>query len=780
MSTEERSRLLAELGTSGLYRHSYGYVHEEFLSELAGLRGIRTYREMADNDPVVGAELFAIEQVILSTSWNWQASSEKNSALRARDFFAGATEDMSHTLRDALSEALTMLPFGWAFMELVYKMRRGPEQQDPRFRSKFSDGLYGWRKWALRSQETLSRWEFDEEGGIKGLVQVAPPDFTERPIAIEKALLFRTRSNRNDPEGRALDPQTPIPTPSGWRRLDDLHPGDQVFDEMGRIRYVTARADWPDRPCYALQFADGSSIIADAEHLWLTMTLHERAVRGPGSVRTTADIVATLKTSRGISNHAIPWAKPLDRPHQALLMDPYLFGLWLGDGYSAGAEIACHAQDVEHVLEAVAAAGCTGTSVHNGPAGSLGRMVKVAGERPWDSSGPVVALRLLGVLHNKHIPDAYLRGSVAQRRGLLEGLMDSDGTVDRWGRCEFVNTNLRLVEGVAELIRSLGTGARVVLRHRPDATHTMQSWAVKFTPTRAPFRLGRKRARIKPVRARAAHYIVDARPVPPRRTICIEVDGPSRLFLAGEAMVPTHNSILRNAFRPWYYGKRIEEVEAIGIERDLAGLPVATPPADYDMLDTKNQGEVELVKHILRNIRRDEQEGILKPPGWELTLLSTGGRRQIDTDTVANRYNKLKAMTVLAQFMMLGMEKVGSFSLALTHEDLFLMAVQGWCGGIADTINRHAVPRLGGLNGIGVEDLPRLEPAAVREPKVAELGKYIADLVQAGVITTDEPLEDHLRAIAKLPQKAAAEVKRALKARLGKGKRQVGILDLEE
>ena len=441
MSTEERSRLLTELGTSGLYRHSYGYVHEEFLSELAGLRGIRTYREMADNDPVVGAELFAIEQVILSTSWNWQASSEKNSALRARDFFAGATEDMSHTLRDALSEALTMLPFGWAFMELVYKMRRGPEQQDPRFRSKFSDGLYGWRKWALRSQETLSRWEFDEEGGIKGLVQVAPPDFTERAIAIEKALLFRTRSNRNDPEGR---------------------------------------------------------------------------------------------------------------------------------------------------------------------------------------------------------------------------------------------------------------------------------------------------------------------------------------------------SILRNAFRPWYYGKRIEEVEAIGIERDLAGLPVATPPADYDMLDTKNQGEVELVKHILRNIRRDEQEGILKPPGWELTLLSTGGRRQIDTDTVANRYNKLKAMTVLAQFMMLGMEKVGSFSLALTHEDLFLMAVQGWCGGIADTINRHAVPRLGGLNGIGVEDLPRLEPAAVREPKVAELGKYIADLVQAGAITTDEPLEDHLRAIAKLPQKAAAEVKRALKARLGKGKRQVGLLDLVE
>jgi hypothetical protein len=449
-TTPARQRaLLEELGTSGLRRQT-GWVYEEFLPELQGPRGVRVYREMADNSPIVGAYLFALDQVILSASWTWRPASEENVALRVRDFFAEAVEDMSHTWRDFLSEILSMFPFGWALTEVVYKIRRGPGQRDPALRSKYDDGRWGWRKLPLRAQESLMQWEWDAEGGVRGMVQLAPPDFKERFVPIEKALLFRTRQTKNNPEGRSL---------------------------------------------------------------------------------------------------------------------------------------------------------------------------------------------------------------------------------------------------------------------------------------------------------------------------------------------------LRNAYRPWYFGKRIEEIEAIGIERDLAGLPVFTPPEGYDLMAPQNLAEVELVRKILRNVRRDEQEGVLKPAGWEFVLLSTGGRRAIDTDAVVSRYNKAMALTVLAQFLLLGMENVGSKALAVTHEDLFLMAVGGWLHGIAAVINRHLVPRLATLNAFPPETWPAAVPSEVREPKVADLGKFVADLVNAGALSVDEGLERALRAMAKLPEKAEEVAKAALtrkalaeeerRAANGEGRTQVGILDVD-
>ena len=95
------------------------------------------------------------------------------------------------------------MQYGWSWHEIVYKRRMGPWQNDGRRRSKYTDGLIGWRKLPIRSQETLQRWIFDDSGGIQGMVQLAPPDYQTRLLPIEKSLLFRFGHHKGNPEGRS-------------------------------------------------------------------------------------------------------------------------------------------------------------------------------------------------------------------------------------------------------------------------------------------------------------------------------------------------------------------------------------------------------------------------------------------------------------------------------------------------------------------------------------------------------------------------------------------------
>ena len=202
---------LGELGTSGLKRTS-GFVYDEFLVQLRGIQGIRTYREMSDNDPVIGAVLYAIEKVITRLEWrvdpyrdNTSDGEPDTKDVETAQFIESCINDMSDTWDSTLSEILSMCIYGWTFHEIVYKTRGGPEQKDPSKRSKFSDGKIGWRKWPIRGQETLYLWTFDEDGGIQGMQQVDQySGHGNIEIPIEKALLFRTTSTKNNPEGRSL------------------------------------------------------------------------------------------------------------------------------------------------------------------------------------------------------------------------------------------------------------------------------------------------------------------------------------------------------------------------------------------------------------------------------------------------------------------------------------------------------------------------------------------------------------------------------------------------
>lgn len=420
---------MTELGTTGLKRTS-GFVFDEFLVRLRGLQGVKTYREMADNDPVIGAFLYAIEKVITRLEWrvdpyrDQTADGEPDENDReVAEFVESCLYDMSDSWDDTLASILSMVTYGWSFHEIVYKQRGGPDQKDPRKRSKYTDGRIGWRKWPIRGQETLWQWEFQPDGTCTGMFQVDPWSGRGRTlIPMEKALLFRTTNQRGNPEGR---------------------------------------------------------------------------------------------------------------------------------------------------------------------------------------------------------------------------------------------------------------------------------------------------------------------------------------------------SMLRNAYRPWWFKRRIEEIEAIGVERDLAGLPVAMVPPEYlsATATADQQAVLSAIKEIVSGIKRNENEGVIFPQIYDesghklfdLTLLSSGGGRQFDTDKVISRYDQRIAMTVLSDFILLGHERVGSFALGTTKMDLWTMAVDSLAKTIAEIVNQHAIPRLLNLNGMDVTRCPNLVYSEVAHVDLQEVGTFISQMAQAGVIAPDPMLEDHLREIAGLP-----------------------------
>ena len=300
-------------------------------------------------------------------------------------------------------------------------------------------------------------------------------------------------------EGKALAIDTPIPTPGGWRLMGELRVGDEVFGENGLPTTVVAATPiMSDRPCKEVVFSDGQSLVTDVSHSWLTRTTSERKHAKPPSVRTTGQIAVSLR-AKNEWNHHVPIAGPVCYPEQPLPIDPYVLGIWLGDGTRTKAEITVGQDEF-------------------------------------------AAMDLLG---NKYVPEMYLRSSIAQRLALLQGLMDSDGYVDVYGRCEFVSIDECLADAVLEL--AAGLGCRPVKRKKRVTLYGIEqkpAYQVKFTPEFSVFRLRRKTARIKQGQFHRFRAIVDVREISPRPVRCIQVSNPSGLFLAGPTFIPTHNSSL--------------------------------------------------------------------------------------------------------------------------------------------------------------------------------------------------------------------------------------------
>ena len=231
---------------------------------------------------------------------------------------------------------------------------------------------------------------------------------------------------------------------------------------------------------------------------------------------------------------------------------------------------------------------------------------------------------------------------------------------------------------------------------------------------------------------------------------------------------PEGRSILRNAYRSWFFKKRFQEIEGIGIERDLAGLPVLVAPPGVDIWsdDPDIVRTRALAEALVKNIRRDSMEGIVLPAEWDLKLLSTGGKRNFDTNATIDRYDTRMAMTVLADFVLLGHQKVGSFALSDNKTEMFSLAIGAFLDIICEEFNKKAIPYLVDMNGEqfgGITDYPKLVHGDIETQDIGKLGDYIQKMTGIGVLQLDVGLEDFVRQQAGLPKRLDAYAEPAMK-----------------
>lgn len=200
---------LSVQGSTGLPRWS-GRVYDEYLTVLQGENGRKILREMSEQDAIIGGILFGIEMLARQVPWTVIPADETTRAKKIADFFQTCYDDMSPTWEDTISEIFSMLPYGWSWLEILYKRRQGMWHNNPQRDSMFDDNKIGWRGWAIRSQETLQEWLYEEDENsvnfneLIGMRQLAPPLYRMADIPRNKSLHFRTRSRRQNPEGISI------------------------------------------------------------------------------------------------------------------------------------------------------------------------------------------------------------------------------------------------------------------------------------------------------------------------------------------------------------------------------------------------------------------------------------------------------------------------------------------------------------------------------------------------------------------------------------------------
>ena len=331
--------------------------------------------------------------------------------------------------------------------------------------------------------------------------------------------------------GKALALDTLIPTPEGWTTIGDIEVGDQILSPDGNSVSVTFKTETMiNHQCYKIFFDNGEEIVADADHLWEVNSSYWRTGK---KVINTDEIYSRYlkktnnKRGKGVEGSLyIDLSKAINGKNQNLPIDPYLLGVWLGDGYSADGRIIAHKDDYEFYK--------TKLDIEHEREDNNCIRFKCRDLRK--------KLKENNLLKNKHIPQIYLRTSIEQRMELLRGLMDTDGSITKNQSFEFYQKNYEFILQVVELLSSLGIKSRVSRRL------INQCWyhTVRFPSKENIFNLPRKSQLInfdgkgRPQNKR--HYIQKIEKVDSVPVACIQVDSDDHLFLCGRTFIPTHNT----------------------------------------------------------------------------------------------------------------------------------------------------------------------------------------------------------------------------------------------
>ena len=345
-----------------------------------------------------------------------------------------------------------------------------------------------------------------------------------------------------DHKGLPLD--TEIPTEEGWKTMKSLKVGDKVFDKDGNLCNVTIKSEIHNNPCYKITFTKDFSIIADCDHRWfISFSTHPKDPIYHGSLKTqimtTKELANYLKIYNKNNQYQVPKIyinNKLNLKEKKLPIDPYVLGLWLGDGTSENGKITqqLNAKSWEEIQR-------RGYEISNNQ--EYRENVKAETKNIY---GLMHQLRELGLLKNKHIPDIYQRGSFNQRLELLQGLMDADGFFDKTHQRYMMSTDYEWqAKGMVKLLASLGIKSTINYVFRPGINNMPRKcWDIKFKTTEFnPFLTRNQDCIIIKDTAQSHYYSIksveETETVP---TQCIQVDSPSHTYLCTEHMLVTHNT----------------------------------------------------------------------------------------------------------------------------------------------------------------------------------------------------------------------------------------------
>lgn len=409
--------------------------------------------------------------------------------------------------------------------------------------------------------------------------------------------------------GKALPVDTPVLTTAGWKNHGDLVPGDYVFGDDGMPKRVLN--NWGSYMWHTkrIDFDCGLSMVCAHEHLWKIYADRDNHRGRCAEIIEAQDIFARRhRRSPYVRADAVLCTADRDLP-----IDPYILGMWLGDGLSAQGVIICGEQDRHHFE-------------------GMGKITRSGSGYRVLIDGLSRKLRENNLLHNKHIPMEYLLAGVGQREALLRGLMDTDGSVDRRGRCEFSQMTGRLAEDVYVLLRSLGL--KPSMREYDaylDGRNVGRKVRICFSPARGRkiFSLPRKQERVDSKNERTdstRYFIRSVREHTDCMVNCIQVEG--GMYLAGRSLVPTHNSEGSSRMLPAFM---------LGLNPDLKiviGSYAATVSRDFNA-DVQKIIDTREYQSVFPGTRLNGMAGVYSPSVY---------RRNTDVIDIVGRRGSLRVV----------------------------------------------------------------------------------------------------------------------------------------
>jgi phage terminase large subunit GpA-like protein len=468
------------------------------------------------------------------------------------------------------------------FMKITNPLTKGVNNgfmPDPRLTvTEWSDK---YRILTSEASAEAGRWRTDRTPYLKEIMDEMSPNSPTQQVKVIKGTQL----------GFALDINTPIPTPTGFKNMLYLKVGDKVYDELGVECMITNTSPiYTDHDCYMVTFSDGSEFVADAGHKW-TVDRYVGSTFKRYETITTNTKSMSKDFKQGVRNrYAIDVCEPIQGFDNDIRVNPYYLGLWLGAGTTSSNTITAELPDAieyTNILNALgmlhrfsSQRGKVVTISFGVGKGNICRRGHNKDEVGRTQDGtcrcchnqrsmyhhygkardPIInnafvteSLRELGVLNNKHIPLKYLRADKKTRLDVLDGLIDSDGHIREDGLVEFYNLNRRLVDDTFDLIAGLGFKPKISKKkqHQNDFVKNPHEFIYRITfmayKEKPVSKLPRKLNRLKSmgdcrITETFRRRVINIEKVQVRDVKCISVDSPSNLFLAGKSYIPTHNS----------------------------------------------------------------------------------------------------------------------------------------------------------------------------------------------------------------------------------------------